>query len=442
MNLVPKTWLEKLGDYLSRPLHRFIFSVITIIPFFVFALFNVLSIIPSVRVRFVENVMVPGKDGKLIPCAIVKVKHHAYMPIIPIVCFFFYVPYQVEYYLVHNISLQGKAPKSAVSEGLLRVCTKTRITSGTAAMIQKNPALVTDALVAELAQAKNTFLEDIQPFIDAKVLRITEETDSFTVCRFPDNDVLISHYAKHMDAPMVSCFSERELPQYLQNPNTLYHTYASGAFSVLSLNPKTLERLITICNDMQQNSEEAAVPVTPEPLPESVNQHIENNKKPLDMARVEKDLNYKAASGKKTSAYIYAFLALMVVEFTIFSFALAIFVVGVIGTIPSFLLIRTSIRKFKLAKANKAKLEKKEYKIIKVRCTQSDSVTHESDDGDYTTYTMGFENGYTFNPPQKLGIVGDWFFLVYLAGENKPTTMYNAIEYRAESDLTFEIFTK
>ena len=163
MNLVPKSRLEKLGDYLSRPLHRFIFSVVTIIPFFIFAVFNILSIIPTVRVRFVANVMVPGKDGKMIPCAIVKSKYHAFMPIVPIVCFFFYVPYQVEYYLVENVSLPNLTPNSRISEGLLRICKKTRITSGTAALIQKNPALISDALEADLAQAKQAFHADIHP---------------------------------------------------------------------------------------------------------------------------------------------------------------------------------------------------------------------------------------------------------------------------------------
>ena len=109
-----KTFLEKLGDALDHIGKRFlictgiavvgfllaalgaVFPPVIVIgaPLAYFGVFGMISVFPKWKTYIVCGISIPTPDGKVIPCAILKRKHYAYMPIISIVSPFFYIPYK------------------------------------------------------------------------------------------------------------------------------------------------------------------------------------------------------------------------------------------------------------------------------------------------------------------------------------------------------------
>ncbi len=430
-----RNFWEKLGDQLARPGRRFLFGLLSILVLGPFGAFIALSFCERKKAYFVANITVQTPTGETVPCAIVKQKRYAYMPLVPIVSLFFYIPYKVDYLLLKNVSatkLPGgvRVNGTVLNADLIRM---EQLTKAKAQAVHREPQLLAQELSGQSAQARNEFLQAAKPYFDTQLMREIFATDHLSLCWMMGFNVLLFYYSKTNGRFIGFRVSDGDSQRIMQDPSFMLAALLTSDSDTLVerfaiLDDSLLERLLRarendpiLCTGNKKTSE--------------VLSGLEQNKKLLTKQLLEQTLLQKTSSMKKVTGFLLFIPSLVATEMAIGSFATGLFVLGLFFLPAAAWLCYWAIRRIQKGKRNKEAILCGRYRIIPATCV---SVTEKlpSDSDDVTMYTTQFSNGESQTLNCRLGVEGDPFYLVYLPGSKNADAIFNGIEYLLASDLS------
>ena len=368
----------------------------------------------------------------------------AYFPfiIVQFFCFFFYVPYQVEYYVHVGAHVPNTAPGARINDTNFHLANKkVRVSSGSAKAILENPQQVAQAVADLLNESAEQFRADAAPYYKSGIMKQVEETQQYTVCTLCQELTVLFHHARLNDVQVGILIKPTAIDLLKQEPARFYSAYLTNQLEYISLDDATLQRLIRIEKE-KAAADGAAAPQVTEAADQEVLQAAEERKTMVTKQELEAKLKSSHSSGKKAGGYLLIFLSVGCAELTIFGAVSMIIPLAIIFGVATFFLIRAAHKQLKKAKQNRLALEQGAYRIVKVRCEKVDINEVSDEDGTYTNYFYTFEDGRTLKTASPLCTTGDQFYFVTIGENDKNFLYYSAINYRMDPQLTVEEFSK
>ena len=434
-----KSFWEKLGDQLAHPGKRFLLGLLSCLFLGPFGVFIALAFLESNKSFFVTNITVQTSTGEVVPCAIVKQKGYAYMPVVPFFSLFLYLPYKTDYFLLKNVSAPELQKETRVNGTLLNVglVRMEQLTKAKAIAIQNNPQIISQELSGQAEQAKIDFFKEAKPYFDTKLLEEIFTANHLCLCDLEGMCILF-HYSK-VDGHFCGMHINRDYVERIkQDPSFLLATYLCMdpdklVNNLVILNDAFLERLLRIQKENSDKNDASTNTESSEVL-----SRVNQNKKVLTKAIIEQTLNRSSSKPKKALGIILCLLALGAIELAIAGFVTGLFVMGIICLPLGIWLWYIAIKKIRQGKKNKENAMRGQYKIVQATCISSTKVVHEDEDGTTVFYTTKFSNGESQTLNYSLGVEGDTFYLVYLPESKKVNAIFNGIEYVPSADLLIE----
>ena len=401
------------------------------------------SILESSKTFFVANITVQAPAGEVVPCAIVKRNHHAYMPILPFFSLFFYVPYKTDYYLLKNVSAPSfrrgqKVQGTVLDVGLVRM---EQITKAKAVALQKNPQIVAQELSGQAEQARCAFLEEAKPYFDAGLMEEIFPARHLSVCKLKGACILF-HYAKLSDSYIGVRLKDEFVDKVKRAPSFLLEDY-------LTVDPEAMVNcLVILCDELLERLlRQEKQDCDPAPRGESkvdtaeaerIVSRINRNKTPLTRAVIEQTLNRSSATPPKTVGILLCIPALGALELGVAGLVLGMVPGGLIGLVVGIWLSYLAIKKLKQSSKNKRNPMFGQYRVVETVCIDVLENVHEDEDGTTTSYITKFANGESQTGDHPLGVKGDLFYLVYLPDSQKANAIFGGMDYMPSPDVLIE----
>lgn len=429
-----KNFWEKVGDQLAHPGRRFLFGLLSILILGPFGAFIALSFRERKKTYYVSSITVQTSTGETVPCAIMKQRRYAYMPLVPIVSLFFYVPYKVDYFLLKNVSATTLPSGARVNGTVLNIelIRTEQLTKSKAQAVQREPQLLAQELSGQSAQARNEFLQAAKPFFDTQLMQEIFATDHLSLCQLTGLNVLF-YYSKVSGHFIGFRVSDVDAQRITQDPSFMLAALLATDSDTLVerfviLDDSVLERLL------RARKEDPELRTEDEKTSEVLS-GLEQNKKLLTKELIEQTLTQKTSSTKKVTGFLLFIPSLAATELGIGCFATGLFVLGLIFLPAAGWLCYWAIRRIQQGKRNRENIQCGRYRIVPATCV---SVTEKlpSDAEDVTMYTTQFSNGESQTLNCSLGVEGDPFYLVYLPGSKHADAIFNGIDYLLAPDLS------
>ncbi len=271
-----KTFFEKMGDTLDHMGKRSLFGLAVMVVgilmivlgnltlsvaiigvplcyiglvLFLGGFFTMLSIVEHTKTYYVTGISVRTPRGEEIPCTVVKQKKYADIPLVPIVCPFFYLPYQTKYGLIlnmtaPNIAKGSKIKDEAFSYGYLNTewMPKTKYQA-----LLTNPQAFADEIAQSVHRSREMFCSNIRPYVNAKVLEEIYYTDRLSICRVPGETYVLFHYASMSGYQRGVVIVKESIEKIKADDSFLTAAYLCAQkvpSNVVELNPTTFEKMI------------------------------------------------------------------------------------------------------------------------------------------------------------------------------------------------------
>lgn len=211
---------EKIGDWLwRRTRNRFVYFLMFFLNIVIFivisslmdigtediifyiSIYNILGIILSFfkkdKTVFVKGITVRTLQGEDIPCAIIKHKQSAVLPIILLPCIYAYIRHN-RYYLVYNVESTGMAEGDKINKSLLPsgILNCEPITKSKFNALISNPQRFADEIGTVVNNLRPKFLDTMGQFFDAKLLEEIYHTNQVSLCRTYAGGYYLFHYSE------------------------------------------------------------------------------------------------------------------------------------------------------------------------------------------------------------------------------------------------------
>ncbi len=438
-----KTFREKIGDILDHMGKRFLLCLgITVIGFLLcvipfgavigaplayFGVFGMLSVIPKKKTYLIGAVNVTSPDGKTIPCVLIKQKHYAYMPIVPIVCPFYYFSFKTQYYLLRNVTAKTpEKPKRVHNNIILSGIIEAKKLSHTEykAIAENGQAnSFYEAIKADAENARAQYLSDIEHFVSTGLMEEVFYNERLSVCRIGEDSYVLFHFSRddsgqHGLAITKELFDALKkddsdiLEAYLEHPQLLAY--------MIVLNERTLERMLNAPEFKKSVKEEEA---------EKAREEMDKNKKPLTRELIIEQLRDTLISKKKFWGFFWAAWCAFFVPMG--------FLAGIPGIIMCTVLFGgfsgyMAYDFFKEYFTNKKNLESGRFSVIRAACTEIE----DKSDAESTYYVYKFANGETVGSDKISCRVGDYYYFVYPEGYKTSSGFYPVLEYAPAPEIT------
>lgn len=168
---------------------------------FYISIYNILGIILSFfkkdKTVFVKGITVRTLQGEDIPCAIIKHKQSAVLPIILLPCIYAYIRHN-RYYLVYNVESTGMAEGDKINKSLLPsgILNCEPITKSKFNALISNPQSFADEIGTVVNNLRPKFLDTMGQFFDAKLLEEIYHTNQVSLCRTYAGGYYLFHYSE------------------------------------------------------------------------------------------------------------------------------------------------------------------------------------------------------------------------------------------------------
>ncbi len=394
-----------------------------------FGIFGAFSIIGKQKTYLMGGFSVTGKDGKVINCAVIKQKHHAYMPFIPIVCPFYYIPFKTVYHIVRNVTAPKVSDPLRINNNILgsQVLDSEPITEEKYKRMISHPESFADEIQKSTELAREKYYRDIAPYFETGILNEIYHTDEVSVCRTSLGSHLLFHY-DHLDDDLYGIHITEELLESLKSePNCLFAAYIEAPEILENLRVKLDETIMErILND-KEYKEHVDTEASKKTMAD-----INENKTPITKEMITADLKWKCLTRNVLFSILWGFFAAL---FIVCGFFAGIFGIIVFTIIIGGILVYATVTHISDFTKYKRTLSSTKYKIIKAPCV--DVEVHEDSEGG-TYETAVFANG------EKLTSiscsVGDYLYFLYLEGETSAKNHYDGKKFIPAPDIYVETF--
>ena len=437
-----KTFREKLGDTLDNLGKRFLICLgctavglllciiplgfLIGVPLAYFGIYGMLSVIPKEKTYLIGGITITSPDGKSIPCALIKQKHYAYMPIIPIVCPFYYFSYKTQYYLMRNVSAKKlekpmRVHNNILSSGIIEAKALTH-TEFKAIAENGRANEFYNEIKTDAENARAQYLSDIAPFVETGLVEEVYYNERISVCCICKKSYVLFHFSRKDGAQCGLSINESLANALKEDDTEIFEAYIENPQLLglmVTFNDRALERMLNAPELKECVNKEEATEARAE---------MDKKKKQITREMIVERLRSDLILGKLLWGIFWAFWCLLFVICGIFG--------GIFGIIGFTVLIggftgSLSVSFFKEHFANKKALANGRFTVVKVACTEI--VEENSDDGTY--YTYKFANGASYGGDKVSCNPGDFYYFVYPEGRNISDVFYPALEYAPAPDI-------
>ena len=444
-----KSFSEKFGDMLDHLGKRMLFGLaVAIIGTFcafllpipiinaalliaaLIGIYITLSVISDTKAFFVTNISVTTPSGEVIPCAIVKRNHHAYMPIIPFFCIFFYIPYKTQYCLIENLSASNIEPNTRVYDSFLtyRLVNVKELTKAEFNAIIANPQSIAENISERVANRRAEFCEDIKHLTNADLVTEIYCTNQLSVCKIGDDYVLFL-YSKYNNHHFGISIKESFIDEIKNDASVilpLYMAIDDVSNHIISTDTGYFERHLR--NSENQNEEAV----------QKVYEKINENKTILTKEIIAKKLKGKNVTLKRFCGFWLCYFSIGGFCASILCAMTGLFIVTPFLLPLSCFGFYRGVKTFKKGSKNKIAIYSGNYRIVKTHLTQIEDRSVSDSDGTLSSFVSVFENGESITRDLPLGNEGDVFYMVYLSDNEKVSAYFNGLAYLPSPDLKID----
>jgi len=438
-----KTFMEKMGDTLGHLGKRFlIFGAMTavgvlfsfILPFLIFigapllfiGGFGMVSVLEKRKSYLVRGITVKGTDGKEIPCAILMQKHYCFMPIIPLVSLFYYIPYKKQYYLIKNVTAKTPEKPLRINNAVLgsMVLKAEPITYGEYNSLLSDPDSFYSKLLAESEKDRNAYAEDVSHFIGSGIFEEIRRTENEAVIRTKGGTYILLHYSRGEGGQRGIVINKELYEKLEEDSSELFMAYIEVPKlfeNTVELNDALLERLLHASEYKPHLSSEGA---------KRAQEEVDSDKTVITKEMIANALKSKFVTSKLVWGIFWCFMCVLLAVCGIAGGIITILMFSVAGGgFAGFLGVNYIIEHRK----NKRMLAEGTYKILKVPCVKIEDTS----DSESTSFDCIFANGERISGGSPVCIVGDCFYFVYPGNIKSTDVYYNAMSFIPAPDLEF-----
>lgn len=440
-----KTFREKIGDILDHMGKRFLVCLgiaavgilLCFIPFgfaigaflAYFGVYGMLSVIPKKKTYLIGSVNVTSPDGKTIPCVLIKQKHYAYMPIVPIFCPFYYFSFKTQYYLLRNVTAKTPEKPKRVHNNIIlsSIIEAKKLTHSEFKAIAENNQTNSfyEEIKADAENARAQYLSDIEHFVSTGLLEEVFYNERLAVCRIGEDNYVLLHFSRN-DSGQQGLAITKELFEALKKDDSdvfeayIEHPQILGYMIVL--NERTLERMLNAPEFKDSVKKEEA---------EKAREEMDKNKKPLTRELITEQLRDKLVSKNKFWGFFWAAWCAFFVP------------IGFLGGIPGIIVFSIlfggfsgylSYDFFKAYFTNKKNLESGRFIVVRASCTEIE----DKSDSESTYYVYKFSNGESVGSDKISCREGDYYYFVYPEGHKVSSVFFSVLEYAPAPDITVQ----
>ena len=202
--------------------------------------YNILGIILSFfkkdKTVFVKGITVRTLQGEDIPCAIIKHKQSAVLPIILLPCIYAYIRHN-RYYLVYNVESTGMAEGDKINKSLLPsgILNCEPITKSKFNALISNPQSFADEIGTVVNNLRPKFLDTMGQFFDAKLLEEIYHTNQVSLCRTYAGGYYLFHYSEKGGHQVGFVPNQGIIDEIQKDASFVMRVYAAMSFSEITV---------------------------------------------------------------------------------------------------------------------------------------------------------------------------------------------------------------
>jgi len=427
------TFWEKFGESISTLGKRFLICMLISVvgyilvvfvpvigivglPAFLGGFFSAVSILEKNKCTYEKTITVTGDNGEKIKCGLIKLKEYAYMPVVPFVCPFFYIPYRTRYFIVKNIGDTTAVEGAVISAGILNlpILDIERIYKKDTHKYYSGAAFDND-MIAAIKKDREKLNSFFERYISENIVSECFENESVKIYKISDDYYLMYNSFSDENKGFCMSLSGKDKEKITEKNRCFFDLLLISDYKVLK-NKLTFfkEDEVKNLNDTEKKDENYS----------KISERL-IKKQIVAKKDVEQELFTKRHGVlRKIAGGFMFYFSLGGIALTLFSVA-TLFIPGIpLGILITFFLIRWGIKMFTAPDKEKDMIYRGEYELRKKPCTNKE--IFEDEDG--ILYKLSFEGeGIQVSEDIYIAVsIGEDFYFLYLKDGKKPKKWYRA----------------